>query len=132
MFSVPVMADSAIYLFQTEKHQIKIQCLGEMPSVFSDSCTYQAWNRPKKVDQGDPDLEIFNGTANIEDFMPVKGIRCHRRSFIFEVDSHTTIHINHDYSNSQTCYERQPGTDGNLTVHIDGKPKSHDRLYEVK
>ncbi|MGN0918658.1 MAG: hypothetical protein ACI4NO_05905 [Oxalobacter sp.] len=64
--------------------------------------------------------------------MPIKGIRCYMRGFIFEVDSHTIIHINRDYSNNRICYEKQPGTDGNLTAHIDGKPKSLYRLYEVK
>ena len=129
LFSAYAMADSATYLFQTQKHQIKVQCFGEMSSLFSENCTYQAWNKPKKIGQGDPDLEINNGSANTEDYMPVKGIYCRLRQFSF-MDGDTTIHINRDYSSSQTCYGRKPGTNGSLTVHINGKLSSQYRLYD--
>ena len=131
LLSAPVMADSATYLFQTQKHQIKVQCFGEMSSLFSENCTYQAWNKPKKIGQGDPDLEIFNGTVNLESYMPIKGIYCRLRQFSF-MDGDTAIHINRDYSSSQTCYGRKPGTNGDLTIHINGKLRSRYRLYEVE
>ena len=131
LLCAPVMADSATYLFQTSKHHIKVQCFGELSSLFSENCTYQAWNKPKKVEQGDPDLEINNGSANIESYMPVKGVHCRLRQFSF-VDGDTAIHINRDYSSSQTCYGRKPGTNGDLTVHINGKLSSRYRLYEVE
>ncbi len=129
LLSAPVMADSATYLFQTSKHHIKVQCFGELSSVFSENCTYQAWNKPKKVGQGDPDLEINNGSANTESYMPVKGVHCRLRQFSF-MDGDTAIHINREYSSSRTCYGRKPGTNGSLTVHINGKLSSQYRLYD--
>ena len=129
--SVPAMAETATYHFKTSQHHIKVQCFGEYPAVFSENCTYEAWNRPKKEGQGTPDLEINNGSANTENYLPVKGVRCLSLQFSFDVDKNTTIHINRDYSSSRNCYGREPGTNGSLTVLINGKPKSRYRLYDV-
>lgn len=131
LMSAPAMSETATYHFQTSRHQIRVQCFGELSSVFSENCTYQAWNKPKKAGQGDPDLEINNGSANLENYMPIKGVYCRLRQFTF-LDGDTAIHINRDYSSSQTCYGRKPGTNGDLTVHIKGKLRDRYRLYEVE
>jgi hypothetical protein len=132
LLSAPAMSETVTYHFKTSKHQIRVQCFGKYSSVFSDNCSYEAWNHPKKEGQGAPDIEVNNGSANTENYLPVKGVRCLSLQFSFDVDKHTAIHINRDYSSSATCYDRKPGTNGSLTVLIDGKPKSHYRLYETK
>ncbi len=132
LLSVPAMAETVTYHFKTAKHQIRVQCFGQYASVFSENCAYEAWNHPKQEGEGAPDMALNNGSANTEDYMPVKGVRCLSRQFSFEVDKHTTIQINRDYSSSGTCYGRKPGTNGSLTVLVDGRPVSHYRLYETQ
>jgi hypothetical protein len=131
LLSAPTMAETMTHHFQTQNHDIQIQCGGDAPAIFSDSCTYRAWNKPKQIGDGKPDLEITKGTSNLENYFPVKGVRCLIRRFFFHTGN-TDIHLTRDYSNSPDCYEKRPGTVGDLSVHIHGNLRSLFRLYEVK
>lgn len=56
LFSVNAMADDSGYRYQTSRHNILIE---EGPN---DTYIYNVWNKPKKINQGAPDLVIENGS----------------------------------------------------------------------
>ncbi len=45
------------YQYATPRHAIRVSC----PASTSDACTYEAWNRPRRVGQGKADLVIEKG-----------------------------------------------------------------------
>ncbi|MBR7069050.1 MAG: hypothetical protein IKI30_01195 [Oxalobacter sp.] len=122
MVSNAIMADSdeTIYeILQTSKHNIEIVDGG------NDTCIYRVWNKPKQIGQGQPDLEIADGTMwgriSVTDIACMKGAK----GYDFKLKN-VEIHITMD-----DCPEkgRPKNAIGTLDVSINGKNRSRYWIY---
>lgn len=53
LMATSAMAGSGNQFLETVKHNIKLTC-----DTDSNACTYQAWNKPRLVGQGRPDIQL--------------------------------------------------------------------------
>ncbi len=122
VFSKAVMADSdedIREILQTSKHHIEILADG------NDTYTYRVWNKPKQVGQGQPDLEIPDGTMwgriSATDIECMKGAK----GYDFTLKN-VEIHITMD-----GCPKKgQPrNATGVLDVFINGRQRSSFWVY---
>lgn len=113
-------SDETVYeTFQTSKHHIEIVDGG------NDSCIYRAWNKPKQVKQGQPDLEIPEGSmwgpVSATDIACMKGAK----GYDFTLKN-TSISITMDGCPEK---ERPQKAIGTLDVSIHGKRRSRYWIY---
>lgn len=94
------------YKAETSKHNIRVSC----PEPNSTACTYESWNKPKKVGQGTPDLTIQNG----EHMLAANG----NSAYTFTTGN-VTIEL---------FDELRGNKDDSLDVSVNGKRKNHYHL----
>lgn len=101
------------WIYETSKHNIKITCSVGQEDLRSENCTYQSWNKPKRVGQGKPDLQIKRGSW---------GLFANGDSeFEFK-----TGNVKIEMFDELRGYK-----DDYLDVYINGRKKDHYRLTEV-
>ncbi len=107
--STSAMADSSwTSHYSTAKHNVRVTC----PETGSNHCTYESWNKPKKIGQGKADLFIRNGQHSLY----TNG----NSSYTFNTGN-VTIEI---------FDELRGDSDDSLDISVNGKLKNHYRLYE--
>lgn len=116
----------------TTKHNIAITCHDDEDTHgdYSENCTYQAWNKPKDIGEGKPDLEIKKGF-----FQMVRYPSCHFWSFNFlkgdtEIDISLPTYANLEGKDHhpECDWSLEKRADGMLEVSIRGKRKA---VYEI-
>ncbi len=126
LVSTAVKADSDEDIreaLQTSKHHILISTSDDVPG--DETFTYRAWNKPKKADQGEPDLMIDNGTmwepVSATDITCMKGAKGYDFK-LKNIDISLMIY---------GCPEKgQPSNAiGTLDVSINGKRRSRYWIY---
>ncbi len=116
MFVSTAMAASHCETYETEKHNIRVIC-----SYDSDLCTYQSWNKPRKIGEGKPDLQITDGR---ERTVEVNGYFCSRFEF---QKGYTEINLD-----DCQVEGRPKGSGGELEVLLNGRRKAHYWTYNRK
>ena len=116
MVSSSAMAVSHCETYETEKPNVRVIC-----GYTSHLCTYQSWNKPKKIGQGKPDLQILDGRETTPE---VNGYYCSRFEF---QKGDTAIYIDDCLVDG-----RPKGSSGELGVLINGRQKAHYWTYNRK
>lgn len=135
LVSTDALADTVS--FQTSRHHIRIICEGGAER-HSDHCIYQAWNKPKKVGQGRPDLEIQKGEFQAVNLYTTG--YCVADNYVFK-KGNLVITLGYDMKRADNgydekhvdrdCYPNPPpkNANGELTVYINGKKRDHYWVY---
>lgn len=116
MVSHLAMAESHCETYETEKHYVRVNC-----SYATDLCTYQSWNKPRKMGHGQSDLQIAGGR---ERTVEVNGYFCSRFEF---QKGNTAINLDDCLVDG-----RPKGSSGELEVLINGQRKAHYWTYNRK
>jgi hypothetical protein len=114
-------------LFETSRHNIRITCPSE------ENCLYQAWNKPKKIGQGKPDMEIANGSVEPGAYASRMSLTCEEYNYGF-TKGDTYIRVRTGLNrNERYCFlERPPKNAGDLTVYIDADKRKGHYNYKKK
>jgi len=114
-------------IYETSKHNIRITCSSE------ENCLYQSWNKPKKIGQGKPDLEIGNGQFEPGTGASRMALTCEEHNYAF-TKGDTYIRVRTGLNrNERYCFlERPPKDAGDLTVYIDADKREGHYNYKKK
>ena len=135
LVSTGALADTVS--FQTSKHNIQVICDGGNER-HADHCIYRSWNKPKKVGQGRPDLEIKEGDFQAVDLYATG--YCVADNYVFR-KGNLVITLGYDMKRADSgydekhfdrnCYPNPPpkNANGELTVYINGKKRDHYWVY---
>ncbi len=135
LVSTGALADTVS--FQTSKHNIQVICDGGNER-HADHCIYRSWNKPKKVGQGRPDLEIKEGDFQAVDLYATG--YCVADNYVFRKGD-LVITLGYDMKRADSgydekhfdrnCYPKPPpkNANGELTVYINGKKRDHYWIY---
>ena len=119
-------------VFQTSKHNIRINC------PFTDntnSCTYESWNKPKRMGQGKPDFTMPGtvGMGYMRDCTDPDHClaSCDRFTFtkgnvVLEMQGSEEV-IGHRCAASAKAPRK---VWGDMTIKIDGQLKDHYWVYQ--
>lgn len=114
LFSSNLHAETLATSLQTTKHNIRIACQKDSLGDYSEDCTYQSWNKPRDIGQGQPDLEIKKGF-----FQMIRYPSCHFQSYDF-LKGDTGIGITvMTYANLESS-DHHPEYDGPMEKRADG------------
>ena len=113
LISTSVFSGTSTWIYETSRHNIKINCLIKGDNtLYSNNCTYQSWNKPKRINQGRPDFQIRKGEFGLGP----QGNRIFEfKTGNVKIEMFDELRGNHDY----------------LDVYINEQKKSRYRLYEI-
>ena len=108
--------------YETSRHNIRVIC-----SLDDGNCTYESWNKPKKIGQGTPDFEIGHGEYHDTLDALQKGSACEAGHFDFRKGSVFILMQTGLARYDRGCFPKPlpAEVDGILTVYINNQEKAH-------